>query len=116
MQAYAPKVDFLDCGDVIETNRHVCVPTGCYDDVLVIDEFNPLEPPSAGHQRKFYSAGTGFVRVTAAGGDQQETMDLVKIRKLSDEQLRKVNEQALELDSRAYKVSKDVYAKTPRAC
>ena len=42
-------------------------------------------------------------------------MDLVKIRKLSDAQLRKVNEQALELDNRAYKVSKDVYAKTPRA-
>jgi len=115
VQAYAPKVDFLDCGDVIETNRHVCVPTGCYDDVLVIDEFNPLEPPDAGHQRKFYSAGTGLVRVTADGGDQQETMDLVKIRKLSDAQLRKVNEQALELDNRAYEVSTDVYAKTPRA-
>ena len=115
VQAYAPKVDFLDCGDVIETNQHVCVPTGCYDDVLVIDEFNPLEPPDAGHQRKFYSAGTGLVRVTADGGDQQETMDLVKIRKLSDAQLRKVNEQALELDNRAYEVSTDVYAKTPRA-
>ena len=115
VQAYAPKVDFLDCGDVIETNRHVCVPTGCYDDVLVIDEFNPLDPPDAGHQRKFYSAGTGLVRVTADGGDQQETMDLVKIRKLSDAQLRKVNEQALELDNHAYEVSKDVYAKTPRA-
>ena len=37
-----------------EGTRRVCVPTGCYDDVLVIDEFNPLDPPSAGHQRKFY--------------------------------------------------------------
>ena len=115
VQAYAPQVDFLDCGDVIKTNQHVCVPTGCYDDVLVIDEYNPLDPPSAGHQRKFYSAGTGLIQVTAAGGDQQETMDLVKIRRLSDEQLSKVNEQAMELDKRAYKVSKDVYAKTPPA-
>lgn len=115
VQAYAPKVDFLDCGDVIKKNQHVCVPTGCYDDVLVIDEYNPLDPPDAGHQRKFYSAGTGLVQVTAVGGDQQETMDLVKIRKLSDSQLRKVNEQALELDQRAYEVSKDVYAKTPPA-
>ncbi|MEO3933370.1 hypothetical protein WMO79_11215 [Micrococcaceae bacterium Sec7.4] len=115
VQAYAPKVDFLDCGDVIKTNQHVCVPTGCYDDVLVIDEYNPLDPPDAGHQRKFYSAGTGLVKVTAVGGAQQETMDLVKIRKLSDAQLRKVNEQALELDNRAYVVSKDVYAKTPPA-
>ena len=115
VQAYAPKVDFLDCGDVIKKYQHVCVPTGCYDDVLVIDEYNPLDPPDAGHQRKFYSAGTGLVQVTAVGGDQQETMDLVKIRKLSDSQLRKVNEQALELDKRAYEVSKDVYAKTPPA-
>ncbi|WP_160665715.1 hypothetical protein [Pseudarthrobacter sp. ATCC 49987] len=115
VQAYAPKVDFLDCGDVIKTNQHVCVPTGCYDDVLVIDEYNPLDPPDAGHQRKFYSAGTGLVKVTAVGGAQQETMDLVKIRKLSDAQLRKVNEQALELDNRAYEVSKDVYTKTPPA-
>jgi len=115
VQAYAPKVDFLDCGQVIKKNQKVCTPTGCYHDVLVIDEYNPLDPPSAGHQRKFYSAGTGLVRVTAVGGAEQETMDLVKIRKLSDSQLRRVNQQALELDNRAYKVSKDVYAKTPRA-
>lgn len=115
VQAYAPKVDFLDCGQVVKKNQHVSVPTGRYDDVLVIDEYNPLDPPTAGHQRKFYSAGTGLVRVTAVGGDQQETMDLVKIRKLSDAQLSKVNDQALELDKRAYKVSKDVYAKTPPA-
>ena len=115
VQAYAPKVDFLDCGQVIKKGQKVCAPTGCYDDVLVIDEYNPLDPPSAGHQRKFYSAGTGLVRVTAVGGAEQETMDLVKIRKLSDSQLRKVNEEALELDNRAYKVSKDVYARTPRA-
>lgn len=115
VQAYAPKVDFLDCGQVAKKNQHVCVPTGCYDDVLVIDEYNPLEPPDAGHQRKFYSAGTGLVQVTAVGGEQQETMDLVKIRKLSDAQLGNVNEQALELDKRAYQVSKNVYAKTPPA-
>jgi hypothetical protein len=115
VQAYAPKVDFLDCGRVVKKDQHVCTPTGCYHDVLVIDEYNPLDPPSAGHQRKFYSAETGLVLVTAVGGAERETMDLVKIRKLSDEQLRTVNEQALELDSRAYKVSKDVYAKTPRA-
>ena len=115
VQAYAPNVDFLDCGQVVKKHQHVCVPTGCYDEVLVIDEFNPLEPPDAGHQRKSYSAGTGLVRVAAVGGDQQETMDLVKIRNLSDWQLKEVNGQAMELDKRAYKVSKDVYAKTPRA-
>ena len=83
VQAYAPKVDFLDCGTVFQKNQEVCVPTGCYDDVLVIDEYNPLEPPEAGHQRKFYSAGTGLIKVTAVGGPDQEFMDLVKVRKLN---------------------------------
>lgn len=115
VQAYAPNVDFLDCGDVLDKGRRVCVPTGCYNDVLVIDEFNPLEPPSAGHQRKFYSQKTGLVKVTAVGGVDQEFMDLVKIKKLSRSELKSVNTQALHLDRRGYTVSKDVYAKTPRA-
>lgn len=115
VQAYAPKVDFLDCGTVFKKNQHVCVPTGCYDDVLVIDEYNPLEPPEAGHQRKFYSAGTGLVKVTAVGGSDQEFMDLVKVKKLGAAQFAAVNTQALELDERAYSVSRSVYAKTPPA-
>lgn len=115
VQAYAPNVDFLDCGDVKYKHVRVCVPTGCYNDVLVIDEFNPLEPPSAGHQRKFYSAGTGLVKVTAVGGEDQEFLDLVKIKKLTRAELAIVNAQALKLDRRGYTVSKDIYAKTPRA-
>lgn len=115
VQAYSPNVDFLDCGDVFQKHQRVCVPTGCYNDVLVIDEFNPLEPPSAGHQRKFYSAGTGLVKVTAVSGEDQEFLDLVKIKKLTRSQLESVNAQALKLDRRGYTVSKDVYAKTPHA-
>ncbi|BCW75755.1 hypothetical protein [Arthrobacter sp. NicSoilB11] len=115
VQAYAPKVDFLDCGQVFKQDQHVCVPTGCYNDVLVIDEFNPLEPPDAGHQRKFYSAGTGLVKVTAVGGSDQEFMDLVKVRQLDARHFARVNEEALEQDTRGYEVSRSVYAKTPRA-
>lgn len=115
VQAYAPKVDFLDCGDVLYKNLRVCVPTGCYNDVMVIDEFNPLDPPSAGHQRKYYSPGTGLVKVTASGGDSQEFMDLAKIKKLNRSELEHVNAEALKLDRRGYTVSKDVYAKTPCA-
>ncbi|WP_077487886.1 hypothetical protein [Sinomonas mesophila] len=115
VQAYAPKVDFLDCGNVIQKNQHVCVPTGCYNDVLVIDEYNPLDPPEAGHQRKFYSKGTGLVKVTAVGGTDQEFMDLVQITTLSAAQLNEVNSQALEQDARGYTVSRSVYAKTAPA-
>ncbi|HKS02808.1 MAG TPA: hypothetical protein VJS86_14140, partial [Arthrobacter sp.] len=115
VQAYAPKVDFLDCGDVLKTHQHVRVPTGHYRNVLVVDEYSPLDPVSGGHQRKFYSPGTGLVKVTAVGGTEQENMDLVKIRKLSTDQLKEINRQALRLDKHGYSVSKSVYAKTPRA-
>ena len=115
VQAYAPKVQFLDCGDVIQKNQHVCVPTGCYDDVLVIDEYNPLEPPEAGHQRKFYSKGTGLIKVTAVGGPDQEFMDLVSKEVLTPAQLDAVNAEALAMDERAYRVSRSVYAKTAPA-
>ncbi|RAM35557.1 hypothetical protein DBZ45_20260 [Arthrobacter globiformis] len=114
VQAHAPKVDFLDCGQIIKQNDHVCVATGCYDDVLVIDERNPLEP-AVGHQRKFYSAGTGLVKVTAVGGKDQETLDLVKIEQLTDAKLKEINQEALKLDQHAYQVSKSVYAKTDKA-
>lgn len=115
VQASAPKVNFLDCANVIQRNQYVCVPTGCYNDVLVIDEYSPLEPPEAGHQHKFYSAGTGLVKVTAVGGTDQEFMDLVKIKKLNPAQFAAANAQALEQDGRGYSVSRNVYAKTPRA-
>lgn len=114
VQAHAPSVDFLDCGDVFKQNDRACVPTGCYDDVLVIDEHNPLEP-DVGHQRKFYSEGTGLVKVTAEGGVEQETLELVKIEQLTDTQLAGVHKEALKLDQHGYQVSKEVYAKTPRA-
>lgn len=113
VQAHAPAVNFLDCGGVVQENQRTCVATGCYDDVLVIDEHNPLEP-AVGHQQKFYSAGTGLVKVTAVGGDQQETLDLVKSEQLSDALLKDINQQALILDQHAYQVSTD-YARTPNA-
>ena len=113
VQAHAPAVQFLDCGVVVQENQPTCVPTGCYDDVLVIDEHNPLEP-AVGHQQKFYSAGTGLVKVTAVGGDQQETLDLVKTEQFSDAQLKEVNQEALVLDTHAYEVNAD-YAQTPKA-
>ena len=114
VQAHAASVDFLDCGQVFKQNDHVCVATGCYDDVLVIDERNPLEP-AAGHQRKFYSAGTGLVKVTAVGGTDQETLELAKIEQLTDAKLNEINQEAHKLDKHAYQVSKNVYAKTDQA-
>ena len=114
VQAHAPAVNFLDCGTVVQANQRVCVPSGCYDDVLIVDEHNPLEP-DGGHQQKFYSAGTGLVKVTAVGGVNQETLDLVKAEQLSDAQLQEINQQAMALDQHGYQVNPTDYAKTAPA-
>lgn len=114
VQAHAASIGFLDCARAFEENVALCVPVGCHGGVLVIDEHNPLEP-TGGHQRKFYAAGTGLVKVTAEGGQRQETLDLVKVEQLTDAQLAEVNAQALALDQNGYEVSKDVYAQTPKA-
>ncbi|MFF2296514.1 hypothetical protein [Arthrobacter sp. NPDC058127] len=114
VQAHAPDVGFLDCGTVFKQHERVCVPAACYDDVLVVDEYNPLEP-SVGHQQKLYSAGTGLVKVTAVGGADQESLDLIKAEALADSKLSEINQQALELDGHAYQISASVYGTTPRA-
>jgi len=60
LQGISPQVDFLDCAKDVSTAQHVCVPTGCYDNVRVVDERSP-EDPSSGIQRKSYVAGVGNI-------------------------------------------------------
>ncbi|HKY74495.1 MAG TPA: hypothetical protein VJS45_00020, partial [Acidimicrobiia bacterium] len=57
----------------------------------------------------------GIVRVEARGGEEQENLKLVKLRKLGAKDLAKARDRALELDRRAYKEAKKVYAGTPPA-
>ena len=34
VQAYAPKVDFLDCGQVFKKHQNVCAPTACFEHLI----------------------------------------------------------------------------------
>jgi hypothetical protein len=113
-QGYAPKIEFQDRARVYRMGQRTCVPVGCYDDVLVTDEWNAVEPGDA-HQRKFYAPGVGNVRVGAAGGKEQEELVLVKLSHLDPGALAQAREQALQLERRAYKVRKDVYGGLPPA-
>ena len=67
LQGYAPDVEFLDEATVAKTGERVCVPASCFDDVLVIDEWSPLDAVS-GHQLKYYAKGTGNVQIAPVGG------------------------------------------------
>jgi hypothetical protein len=89
------------------------VPTGCYDDVLVTDEFNRDEPDA--HQLKYYARNVGVVRVGWAGAleEEQEVLELVEIVHLDADGLAKVRAEVLAMEKRAYTYSEDVYGQTP---
>ena len=112
-QGWGPEVGWNDRARVSEIGQQTCVPTDCYTDVLVIDEFNVDEPDA--HQLKYYAPGVGNVRVgwEGAGEQEQETLELVSHVQLSPEELARVRDEALALESRAYEVSQQVYGRTP---
>jgi hypothetical protein len=112
LQGFSPDIGFLDCGKVLKTGEQVCVPVSCFNDVLVVNEWSPLEP--GGRQRKYYAPGVGNVQIGVVGDKEGETLVLVKRVRLGARALAKASEAALKLERRAYEVS-DVYRQTPPA-
>jgi len=110
-QGWGPAVGWNDRARVCKTDQKTCVRAGCYENVLVTDEFS-LDEPGA-HQLKYYAPGIGNVRVGWAGSDPtRETLELVKVGQLSAEELAAVHKEALKLEQRAYRTSTKVYAHT----
>jgi hypothetical protein len=112
-QGIALDIEFFDCGKVLNVGARTCVPGKCYDNVVVIDEWDPLDLES-GHQRKFHADGVGIVRVAAVNDPEGETLVLSEVRHLDPRQMAKARKLALRLERRAYQVS-DVYRHTPPA-
>lgn len=116
MQGNAPKIGFGDTAEVVgyETQRR-CVPVGCFENVLVIDETNPLDPGD-GHQLKYYADGVGNISVAPGkGGTEREILELVKVQKLRPKTLLKIDREALRLDRRAYRTVRKVWARSAPA-
>jgi hypothetical protein len=114
-QGFAPEpINWEDHGKVYRTDQETCVPEGCYSDVVVIEEFEPSI--SQAWQDKYYAPGTGVVRVGWRGknDDSQEVLELVAFRQLSSTEMDKVRAHALALEDRAYRISADVWGRTPR--
>jgi len=110
-QGWGPAVGWSDRARVHKTAQRTCVRAGCYDGVLVTDEFSADEPGA--HQLKYYAPGVGNVRVGWMGNDPtRETLELVKVVNLGAAGLAEARHEALKLEQSAYKVSKDVYGHT----
>ena len=111
-QGWAPSVEFTDRGQVSQVGQQLCVPADCYADVLIIDETSQAEPGA--HQLKLFARGVGNVKVDWRGADQtQEILELTQIVHLSPEQMASARTSALQEETHAYLVSKDVYGQTP---
>jgi uncharacterized protein YbaA (DUF1428 family) len=113
-QGLAPTIEFADVARVEKTGQRDCVPTGCYDDVVVTRETNPLEP-NDGFQLKYYAPGIGNTRAAPRGGTEKEILVLIKVRKLGAQEMDEVRREALTLDKRAYRSQPDVWGDTPPA-
>jgi hypothetical protein len=115
LQGWAPVIHFNDTARVLGTGRRTCVPTSCYDDVLVTDEFSPDEPDA--HQQKFYAPGVGNIRADFAGSEEKEkeTLELVELSHLDQAAMAEVRQAALKLDRRAYTSTRGLYRSTPPA-
>ena len=115
MQGSAPKIGFGDTASVLRFQARRCVPVGCFKNVLVIDETNPLDPGD-GHQLKYYAGGVGNISIAPGrGGKEREVMELVKVRTLRARTLAKLDAQALRFDRRAYRTVPKVWARSERA-
>jgi hypothetical protein len=110
-QGWAPAVEFTDRGQVSQLDQKVCVPTDCYEGVVIIDETSKAEPDA--HQLKYYAPGIGNIKVGWKGEDEtKEKIELTEVNQLSSDELAKVHAEALKEEKHAYEVSKDVYGKT----
>ena len=90
-QGEAPSVGFLDVASVFAVNQSTCVPTGCYDGVLVIDEHDPNNQPEDGHQFKYHVPDVGIIQVAARGGEDPETLVATEHRQLTRDELDAAN-------------------------
>jgi hypothetical protein len=112
-QGFAPPpINWVDRAEVHAVSQKTCVPVRCFGNVLVTREFEPDKPES--YQLKYYARGVGNVRVGWLGrrDEDREVLVLVRVVHLDQQALAEVRREALRLEERAYKISKDVYGRT----
>jgi len=67
-----------DMAKVLGFKESLCVPYGCFEDVLITKEWTPLEKGIA--ENKYYAEGVGFIfGEMVKGGDEQ--IELVRVRR-----------------------------------
>jgi hypothetical protein len=112
-QGFAPPpINWIDRARVYRMGVRTCVPFGCFENVLVTEEFEQDKPGA--YQLKFYAPSVGNVRVgwRGANEDEREVLVLVDLVHLAPEAVAKARAEALALEKRAYTISKGVWDQT----
>jgi hypothetical protein len=66
-----------DFATVLSLNEKVCVPYGCFSNVLKTEDINPFEPDIV--ENKFYAQGIGYIKaVQVKGGSGDEQLVQIK--------------------------------------
>lgn len=113
-QGFAPPpINWVDRARVYRTGQATCAPLGCYEDVLVTEEFERTKPGA--FQLKYYAPGVGNVRVGWRGRNEkeQETLVIVDLIELDDEALAEIRAGVLELDENGYVRAEGSWGQTP---
>ena len=113
-QGLVPSIEFGDIASIVGFVPEVCVPAGCFRNVLQIKETNTFAS-GEGFQMKYYAPRVGNIRIDFLGGAEEERLELVKVKHLGDDGLERARKAALRLDRRAYRFAPDVYGDTPNA-
>jgi len=110
-QGFSPVVPWTDRSRTAQVGVKDCVPQGCHENMIVVDEFNREEPGAT--QQKFYAPGLGNTRVAFAGTDaSKETLELTSLTHLDAAGLAGVRAEAIKLDASARERSREAYAQT----
>jgi hypothetical protein len=114
-QGWGPAVEWTDRGQIHEMGLEVCVPTDCYQEVLVVREYAEEEEESAA-QLKYYAQGVGNIKVGFLGEDAtQEELELAEHNQLDADELAEIRAIALALEASAYETSPELYGLTAPA-
>jgi hypothetical protein len=105
-QGFAPAPWFWqDRARVADVGVRDCVPVGCFDDVIITEEFEPRFPGEI--QLKYFAAGVGGTRVGWTGDDEErEVMVLTQYDELGAEAMDAVRAAVLAQEERAYAYSR----------
>lgn len=106
-QGFVPPPWFWDDhGVVSEAGVRDCVPVGCFEDVIVVKEFEPRFPRA--FQLKYYAPDVGSIRIGWKGSndEEREAMVLTEFHQLSAEELAEVRALVLEQEDRGLAYSR----------